>query len=283
MDTKAKIALSFAALAIAIPAYSSVIRPIADTFVLEPGIANQLSYPDANSINFGGSGSQSVASPTARAYSLAESIDDEPKGEFIGLIKFDTASLEDTKILSLSLDLNIINGNEKAFGLFNVRGTAGFFDLYMISNDWKQGNGSPEGLDTTEEGITHNDLTELNEESEPVLVATFYYDAAHPHSDGGVWYSFDFDLTSPLFAVFADAAEDGDTVSFMMKASEGSDVAFNYMGYVQNTASEPILKSTGPKLTVEYCELQPADINKDCIVDLLDFAELCDHWLESSI
>ncbi|MFI4913212.1 MAG: hypothetical protein ACIAQZ_16265 [Sedimentisphaeraceae bacterium JB056] len=257
------------------------LRPVADTFVLEPGVAlDDTIFADANDMNFGGSGSQSVASATSRAYSPDESIDDDPKGEFVTLIQFDTKLLEDTKVLGMTLQLNIINGNEKAFGMFNVRGSAGMFDVYIVSNDWKQGNGGPESDDTTGVGVTYNSLAELNTETSPVFLESFYYDAAYHHDIGAVWYDFDFTVSETLFEQFVDLSEDGDVVTLMLIASEDSDVSFNYMGYIQNVdGSDPVYRYTGPKLVVDYCSLPIGDINKDCSVNISDLSLLAANWL----
>lgn len=263
-------------------AESISLRPVANTFVVDAGPALiGTDYEDANSINFGGSGSQSVASPAAFAYSPDEGISDEPKGEFTGLIKFDTAALEDVRILSARLTLNIINGNEKAFGLFNIRGSAGDFDVSMATNNWLQGYSSPD-VPEMDYGVTYNSLAHLNGLYQPVPIAAFYYDAAYPHSVGAVWYSYEFDLAGSA-APLEDALEDGDTITLMLSAAAGSGVSFNYMGYIQNILdSAPTIRSTGPKLEVEYCTVSAGDINRDCTVNILDFALLADNWLVST-
>ena len=176
-------------------------RPLHNTFVLSPGMASPL--PDANDLNFGGSGSLCVSSSTARAYDVNEGIDHFPKGEFFTLLQFDASLCAGTILSEMALKLAITNGNQSAKGIFNYLGHPGYFDLYWVSNDWLQGYGTPSVMASSDVGITYTELINLLDATPPAYLETLFYDAQYAYADGENWFTFELDLGQGHYADLA--------------------------------------------------------------------------------
>jgi hypothetical protein len=227
-------------------------RPVADTFVLNPGPGN-VNHVNAAMYNYGGAGSRCVAFATAYAYQEADGIviiDDEPKGEFISLLKFNFGSLAGQSVTNIALSLYISNGNQGSYGIFNYIGSPGDFDFAWISDYWVQGTGAPhETPSNSLNGISYNELQRMLEDTPSRWTDTFYYSAANTYGSP-MWYAYTFDLNDGYYADLLAAISRGETVTFILKASEGSNVSFNFSAYVQNTAGNVNLRPEGPILDV---------------------------------
>ncbi|GEM_PF-3512766 len=281
------------------------LRPVADTFVLNPSIWN-IHHLDAAMYNYGGAGSRSVASATAYAYQEIDGIviiNDPPKGEFITLLKFDCSRLTGQHISDITLSLYISNGNQSSFGIFNYIGSAGDFDIAWVSNDWEQGTGSPHEMPSNSlDGISYNSLQTMLANATAEWLDTFYYSAENPYGIP-IWYSYTFNLNNGHYSDLLAAIGRGETITFMLTASAQSSVAFNFTTYNQNTSSGITLRETGPILTVTTglygtdisdlrklasywlvtnCtgECGETDLNSDGIVNMFDFAILAKSWLK---
>ena len=205
----------------------------ADAFVYNPGENAGWTYASAATDggagnNFGASGSLSVASATTTSQ----------EGEFISLLQFDFSESAGQTVSAITLTLQgVIYGNSSANGIFNNSGCTGDFDVSLLTSDWIEGTGAPHAVSTN--GITYNSLMDLLSTDGADYLDTFYYDG-----ETGT-YTFTFDLTSGYCQDLLDAIYDGDTVSLMLGASSGSDVAFNFGGkstnkaYVTMTVPEP--------------------------------------------
>jgi len=257
------------------------LRPVSNVFVLNPGVASP--KPAAANLNFGGSGAMCVSSPLARAYEPNEGIDHQPKGEFITLLKFDSAICSQTIINNLTLSLAITNGNQSAGNIFNYRGHAGEFDVYWIVSNWSQGNGTPVYLDNTGLGVTYNSLASILGQTSAVYLDTFYYDARYSYAEGEKWFTFDFDLSNGYYAEFLNAIQSGQTITLMLAAPQDSDTCFNLRAYIQyNQNGTFTYRDTGPIIAVS-AELPFTDIDFDHsgTVDTLDLFYITDNWLVS--
>jgi hypothetical protein len=211
---------------------------------------------DVANHDYGGSGSRSIASDTARAYSPAEGIDHDPKGDFRSVLRFDSSLLPAEQLDTLTLNLYILNGNMGAFDLYNHRGSAGYFTVSLMYDGWSQGAGSPHDASPTladplitdaydTDPLTHNNLDALLADHAPVELATLYYDAAVPYVDGATWY--DFDLTAAMAVPeFAAALASGETFSLLLSPTwidenhddvNDNEVAFNFTARNQVNAS----------------------------------------------
>ena len=208
---------------------SIVIRPVAETFVLDPGSGSP--YDNAANHNYGGSGSRCVAAASARAYSAIEGIDHDPKGEFNSILKFDTSAVAGMDITGLSLTLNISNGNESAFDIFNYRGHSGEFGVYLITNDWGIGSGTPSSDTTSTTGVTYSSLQDILAVEEPVLLDTFNYDASNPYGSPAL-YTFTLSLIDQNLL---DTLYGGQELSLLLMP-EDNEVCFNFTSYVQHNA-----------------------------------------------
>jgi len=265
-------------------AVTGSLRPVNNTFVLDPGIGSK--FIDANDLNFGGSGSLCVASATARAYDANEGIDHDPKGEFITLLKFDPNLCTGTSLTAMTLELAITSGNQSAKGIFNYLGGPGQFDLYWISNDWQQGYGTSNIKAGPDVGLTFNTLGELldaNEPNEPVYLETLYYDAAYAYWEGENWFEFELDLENENYIDLIDAIETGQVVTFMLMASPDSDVCFNLRAYVQQKADGTVaIRENGPYLVVETTlPFGVFDFDESGDIDHADLSYIIDHWHET--
>jgi hypothetical protein len=256
-------------------------RPINNTFVLSPGIASPL--PDANDLNFGGSGSLCVSSSTARAYDPNTGIDHPSKGEFISLLKFDSSLCVDTVLSRMTLKLAITDGNQSANGIFNYLGSPGDFDLYWISSDWEQGYGTPTIRAGSDVGITYSGLVSLLSTTDVNYLETLHYDAQYPYSAGENWFTFELNLESENYAGLVAAMARGKTVTLMLLAPQGSTACFNFRAYVQYTKNGTYtIRNTGPYLEVETAlPLSAIDFDGSGRIDLLDLSYLIDHWHET--
>jgi hypothetical protein len=263
-------------------AVTGTFRPVNNTFVLSPGIASPMR--DANDLNFGGSGSLCVSSPAARAYDPNLQIDHPPKGEFITLLKFAPVSCKGTSLTAMTLRLAITCGNQSANGIFNYLGGPGDFDLYWISNEWQQGYGTPSVIADSRVGITYTGLVSLLDHNSPCLfLETLHYDANHPYSAGEKGFTFDLDLSEPNYAGVLAAMENGEVVTFMLRASKDSLTCFNLRAYVQyNKNGTVTFRDTGPVLEVKAVLPDAAfDFNADEKLDSADLTYLLDHWQQT--
>ena len=248
------------------------IRPIADTFVLDPGIGNT-NHTSATIYNYGGAGSRSVASATAYAYLESGGIviiNDEPKGKFISLLKLDFTSFAGTVPDELVLKLYISNGNQSAFNMFNYIGSAGNFDLSWVSNNWIQGTGAPhETPSNSLNGISYVGLQELLCDEPPHWVDVFYYTAENPYGLPQ-WFEYTFDFTNGYYADLLDMISRGQTVTFMLSPSRDSSVCFNFSAYVQLSEYGPNLRPEGPKVSVTTND-DPNDVPQiaNCYTDVI--------------
>ena len=213
--------------------YGSVIdlRPIDDTFVLNPGTGNAM-HSTSSDRNFGGSGSLCVAGADAYAYSSEEGILDFPKGLFESVLKFDTSSLAGKQVSEVALKLYISNGNRSAKNIFNYLGHEGNFNVYLVNEYWENGYGtsnliSGDGL--TYDSLHGNILTDSNSE----LLDTLYYDAVNGYGEPQ-WYEFSLSLENESFL---SAIEAGEEISLYL-SPEDSDMCFNFSAYIQQS-SEP--------------------------------------------
>jgi len=289
-------------------------HPTANGFVLSPGPASP--FPDANDYNFGGSGSLSVSSPTAYAYDPNAGIDHLPKGEFVTLLKFDPNLCAGTTLSQMTLELAITNGNQSAMDIFNYLGGPGDFDLYWIDNNWQQGYGTPKIQASSEIGVTYTTLQTLLEQTNPVYLETLNYNALYTYAEGENWFTYELNLENDNYAGLLNAIQDGQTITFMLRASEESSVCFNLRAYIQNNSDGTVIyREEGPFLNVqtvlpfididfdgsntvdltdllyymvdnwlETGENMIADIaplGGDGIINLLDFSEFARHWLQS--
>ncbi len=205
------------------------LRPVAETFVLNPGSGN--SFSNAADHNYGGSGSRCVSAASASAYSVSEGIDDEPKGEFDSILKFDTSAIAGMNVSELTLTLNISNGNRSAFDIFNYLGHSGDFGVYLMTSDWEIGSGTPSSDATSTVGVTYNSLQDILADNEPTLLDTFYYDAANPYGSPEL-YSFSLSLTNQDLI---DVLYSGQELSLLL-LPEDDEVCFNFTSYVQHNA-----------------------------------------------
>ena len=205
------------------------LRPVAETFVLSPGPGSP--YANAANHNYGGSGSRCVSSAFASAYSESEGIDDQAKGEFDSILKFDTSSVAGLDISSLSLTLNISNGNRSAFDIFNYIGHSGEFGVYWMTNNWEVGSGTPSSDAASATGVTYNSLQDILAVNEPILLDIFYYDAANPYGSPAL-YTFDLSLANQTLL---DAIYQGQELSLLLMP-EDDQVCFNFTSYVQHNA-----------------------------------------------
>lgn len=267
----------------AIQAYAVTgsLRPINNTFVLSPGVASP--RPDANDLNFGGSGSLCVSSASARAYDANDGIDHQPKGEFITLLKFDASLCAGTELTSMTLKLAITNGNQSAKGIFNYLGSPGHFDLYWISSDWRQGYGTPSVLVGPDAGITYTELVSLLDQTPASYLEALHYDARYPYAEGENWFTFGLDLERESYTELIQAIENGESVTFMLAASPDSDVCFNIRACVQAREDGTYtVRDTGPFLEVETT-LPFSDIDFDASgeIGLVDLTYIVGHWQET--
>ncbi len=257
------------------------IRPAANSFVLDPGIASP--FPTAADRNFGGSGSLCVSSATARAYDPNAGIDHDPKGEFVTLLRFDPNVLNSTTVSKLNLRLAITNGNRSAKGVFNYVGSPGDFDIHWIVNDWQQGWGTSKVVAGPDAGITYNTLNDLLGVSTYFYLETLYYDAEYPYSAGENWFEFDLDLANPNYADLIDAIENGEQISLMLSAPQYSDVCFNLRAYKQYLQDGTYtVRSTGPYLeVVATLPFDKLDFNASGKVDSADLQYITANWLQT--
>lgn len=255
-------------------------RPVNNTFLLSPGPASPL--PDANDLNFGGSGSLCVSSPAARAYEPNDGIEHLPKGEFITLLKFDASLCKGTTLSAITLKLAITNGNQSANGIFNYLGSPGSFDLYWVSSDWEQGYGTPSIKAGPAVGITYTSLVSLLDETSPAYLETLYYDAEFPYSAGENWFAFEMHPEDPNYAGLVAAIEDGQTVTLMLHAPKDSGVCFNLRAYVQNNKNgTQTIRDAGPYLEVETTlPVSAVDFDANGAIDSADLSVIVDHWHE---
>jgi hypothetical protein len=262
-------------------AVTGSLRPVNNTFVLNPGAVSPL--PDACDLNFGGSGSLCVSSPTARAFDVNDQIDQQPKGEFVTLLKFDLARCKGTSLSKMRLKLAITNGNQSANGIFNSLGAPGDFDLYWISSDWQQGYGTPNVMVGPTLGVTYKGLAALLARTPPIFLERLTYDAKYPYSAGEKWFTFELDLKDPNYAGLVTAIDSGQVVTLMLHAPKDSRTCFNLRAYVQLSKSGAVtIRDTGPILEVETA-LAPGvfDFNADGTVDSADLSYLLDHWQQT--
>ena len=228
------------------------IRPTFDTFVLNPGSGN-IYHTNAAIYNYGGAGSRCVASSTAYAYLESGGtviINDEPKGEFISLLKLDFSSFAGAVPDELVLKLYISNGNQSAFDMFNYIGSAGNFDLSWITNDWSQGTGAPhETPSNSLNGISYAGLQELLYDEPPCWIDMFYYTAENPYGSPQ-WFEYRFDFSNGYYADLLDMISLGKTITFMLSPSKNSYVCFNFSAYVQLSEYGANLRPEGPKVSV---------------------------------
>ncbi len=242
-------------------------RPVADTFVLSPGQGN-VNHVNAAIYNYGGAGSRCVASATSHAYQEADGvviIDDEPKGEFISLLKFNFGSLAGQSVTNIAMSLYISNGNQGSYGIFNYIGSPGYFDLAWISDDWVQGTGAPhETPSNSLNGISYNELQSMLENTPSHWTDIFYYSAANSYGSP-MWYTYTFDLNNGYYADLLAAISRGETVTFILKASADSNVSFNFAAYVQNYSGGVNLRPEGPILDVNADEeISQTPLISDC-------------------
>ena len=230
---------------------TEVLRPIADTLVVNPSETNP--WENAALHNYGGSGSRSIASKDAYSV-LEDGSTQSAKGEMSGVFKFDFSGLDSQNVSAMSLQLNITCGNQSAGDLFNYRGTAGYFDIVWVSeNSWTQGYGAPHDDNPASDGsLTYSSLSEMLLNSEVSTLSRCYYDAAVEYP-GTAFYDFEIDLG--LNGDFLDSVLAGETITLMLNASENSNVAFNYTAYIQNYETKlPKYREEGASLTVSVPE-----------------------------
>ncbi len=221
------------------------LRPVDETFVLDPGVASP--FANAANHNYGGSGSRCVSAALASAYSFDEGIADDPKGLFESILKFDCEPVSGMTVEELTLTLSISNGNRSAFGIFNSLGHSGTFGVYWMTNDWETGSGTPSSDTTSTTGVTYNSLQNIFSANTPQLLDTFYYDAANPYGSPE-YYSFSFALDDPSFL---DAISDGSEISLLL-APEDDEVCFNFTSYIQQNANpdKSVIREAGATLSV---------------------------------
>lgn len=231
--------------------YSHELRPAADTFVLNPGPGN-VRHIDAAKYNYGGAGSRSISSANAYAI-LEDGLTLAPKGEYISLLKFDFTELAGKYIDSITLSLYISNGNRAAYDIFNYAGNEGYFDVSWVANYWEQGTGAPHEIVTypynSLNGVNFISLQELLDMYPPRLLETFYYTAENPYGQPE-WFGYTFDFSNGNYNQLRMAVSQGQTVSFMLSASEDSDVCFNFSAYNQTWQDTINYRENGPKLIV---------------------------------
>ena len=267
--------------AVGVLAATAFLRPVNNTFVLSPGIACPL--PDANDLNFGGSGSLCVSSPIARAYDPLQGIDHPPKGEFITLLKFDASVCSETTISALVLKLAITCGNQSAGGIFNYLGSPGDFDLYWVDNAWQQGYGTPLSPADPNAGITYTGLMSLLDQTDYVYLETLYYNAQYPYSAGENWFEFELNLEKESYAGLKEAVESGETITFMLLAPMESASCFNIRAYIQYAPNGSYtIRNTGPVLKVQAAiPFSHVDFDKDGRLTISDLIYITDFWLQT--
>lgn len=251
-----------------------VVDPVKDTFVLNPGSGS--SYSNAANHNYGGAGSRSVASASARAVDEEDGIDHEPKGEFRSLLQFDLSQIAHKTVGTIGLNLYISNGNESAFGVFNYRGHSGVFRVDWISNEWEQGYDTPHDDSNSSVGITYNSLEALLADSNQTWIADCEYDGENDY-DNPQWYRFELPLEDENLR---KAMKNGETISLMLSPVDAN-VAFNFTAYTQLNVkpSKTVYRDTGPYLdieTVNYCmvdDFESYDPNSQNIMS---------HWILNS-
>lgn len=228
------------------------IRPVSDTFVLNPGTGN-IYHTNAAIYNYGGAGSRCVAAATAYAYLESGGtviINDEPKGEFISLLRFDFSSFAGTVPDEMVLKLYISNGNQSAFNMFNYIGSAGNFDLSWITDDWIQGTGAPhETPSNSLNGISYVGLQDLIYDEPPHWIDVFYYTAENPYGSPQ-WFDYTFDFSNGYYADLLDMISQGKIITLLLSPSKNSDVCFNFSAYVQLGEYGANLRPEGPKVSV---------------------------------
>ena len=228
------------------------LRPQEDTFVINPGPGNTR-HINAADYNYGGAGSRSVAAATAYAI-LEDGQTMAPKGEYISMLRFDFAPVAGMKIDAITLQLFISNGNRSAYDLYNYTGHEGNFDLSWISNNWEQGTGAPHEIITypynSLNGVNFNSLQLLLYDFPARLLETFYYTAENPYGSPQ-WYEYTFDFTNGNYNQLRMAVSQGQTISFMLSASKGSNVCFNFCAYNQFWPGHENYRENGAKLIVD--------------------------------
>ena len=234
------------------------LRPLADTFVVDPGDdpphAKMLGIENTD---FGGTGAREVASAAAHD-ETAEVPNNKPHGYFRTLLRFDPAELAgavvDTTTLSLCVTRAIGN---KGKDIYNPQSMSGYFNISLLSlpegADWTQGYGQPEYLDSYISdptlGLTHNLLEALLDEDgvTTIDVATLYFDATLLDPDENqTWMTFEFE--SP---VLNEALSFGKTFTLLLTPADDT-VSLRFTARNQNVAygEPPSLLDNGPILQV---------------------------------
>ena len=199
------------------------------------------------------------------------------------MLKFDSSLCAGTSLSGMTLKLAITNGNQSANGIFNYLGGPGDFDLCWISNDWKQGYGTPKILAGLNVGITYTGLVDLMERSPSFCLETLHYDANYPYWEGEHWFTFELDLENDRYDPLVEAVERGETITLMLMATPESHVCFNIRAYVQcNKDGTQAVRETGPVLEVNTTlPFSDIDFDNNGTIDYVDIRCILDHWHET--
>jgi hypothetical protein len=233
------------------------LRPVSDTFVVNPGSnpphAKMLGIEDCD---FGGAGSRAVAAATAYVAD-ATSPNNRPHGLFRSLLRFDASELAGATIAATTLRLYTTREMTGGKDIFNPKSISGDFRLSLLALpaewEWTQGYGGPETLTTTltdsATGLTHDLLEALlaRPEASLVDVGTLHFDATLLDPAAvQTWMSYDVESE-----VLDAALASGGIFSLLLSPANDS-VSFNFSCRTQNgyPGDPPTIWANGPILEV---------------------------------
>lgn len=234
------------------------LRPVADTFVVDPGDdPPHAKMVGIENTDFGGTGAREVAAAAAHD-ETAEAPNNKPHGHFRTLLRFDPAELAGTIVDTTTLSLFVTRAiGKKGKDIYNPRSMSGYFNISLLSLpegvDWTQGYGQPEYLNShigdPALGLTSNLLEALLDEDgvTTIDVATLYFDATLLDPDANqTWMTFEFE--SP---VLNEALSSGEVFTLLLTPADDT-VSLRFTARNQNLAygEPPSLLDNGPILQV---------------------------------
>lgn len=233
------------------------LRPVNDTFVVDPGTSPPHSKMlGIDECDFGGAGSRAVAAATAGVTGAAAP-NNLPHGLFRSLLRFDASELAGATIAATTLKLYTTRVMTGGKDIFNPASLSGDFKLSLLALpaglEWTQGYGGPETLTARitdpATGLTHNLLEDLlaRPEASLVDVGTLHFDATLLDPAAvQTWMNYSID-SGALDAALVS----GGVFSLLLSPADDS-VSFNFSCRVQNgyPGDPPTLWENGPVLEV---------------------------------
>jgi len=240
-------------------------QTVNDTVLVDPSLSNP--WPNADNHNYGGGGSRSVSSANWAAAGQSA------LGYCESLLRFDSTStykssgttinapITGNTITSLVLTLGTTDGmyGGGGGGLFPKDGNPGQFDIVWVKNSisWVQGYGAPhDNVSATDGSVTYNTFSAAvaANPSALELIDTAFWDNTAQGEPDELICSYALNISDNPDLIAAILA--GESITFLLRPSEGSNVSFNFHAHVQGTsATTATYRTDGPVLTITTAEV----------------------------